>query len=180
LTLLLAALTLSFLPEGRSSVLIVPLGNPSKRTVQAVIASLRQKYKIEIVVGTRSPMPQSAYYAPRKRWRAEKLLDALVGKPAWRVLGVTDRDISTTAHGVKDWGIMGLAKCPGKPCVVSSFRSKKGVGLVAIHELGHTLGLPHCPIKGCIMRDAEGTGRIATSTGAFCSPCATRIQSWLK
>lgn len=27
---------------------------------------------------------------------------------------------------------------------------------VAIHELGHTEGLPHCPVKSCFMRDSEG------------------------
>lgn len=41
-----------------------------------------------------------------------------------------------------------------------------------IHELGHTQGLPHCPIKNCFMRDAEGKDVLNEETG-FCKSCKT-------
>lgn len=62
---------------------------------------------------------------------------------------------------MKDFGVMGLGYRPGKACVASSFRLNKEnldeqFYKIAIHELGHTQGLSHCPEKMCFMRSAEG------------------------
>jgi archaemetzincin len=83
------------------------------------------------------------------------------------VLGFTSADISTTHRGQKDWGIFGLANSWLGTCVVSTFRLKHGnpepevfnrrVGIVAMHELGHLRGLPHCENQECVMQDCAGT-----------------------
>ena len=43
--------------------------------------------------------------------------------------------------------------------------------LTVLHEIGHTLGLPHCPTKGCLMEDAMG--KVTTTDGErdFCPAC---------
>lgn len=41
---------------------------------------------------------------------------------------------------------------------------------VVNHEFGHTLGLDHCPVAGCLMQDAKG--KIATMDGESGRPCA--------
>ena len=103
---------------------------------------------------------------------------AKVDLPAFKVLGITDRDISTTAHGRKDWGIAGQAQLGERGAVVSSFRAKGQLGDVAVHEIGHTLGLPHCPHAGCVMQDAHG--KIARVGTHFCATCAAKITRWLR
>jgi archaemetzincin len=47
---------------------------------------------------------------------------------------------------------------------------------VAVHEIGHTLGLPHCPTTGCLMEDAGG--KVATVDGEFdlCERCRARLR----
>jgi archaemetzincin len=49
--------------------------------------------------------------------------------------------------------------------------ARERLAKVAVHELGHTLGLPHCPNVGCLMEDAEG--RVATCDREydFCARC---------
>ena len=44
---------------------------------------------------------------------------------------------------------------------------------VAVHELGHTLGMPHCASEGCVMADAKGSAIKSAdrSTGEYCEPC---------
>ena len=67
---------------------------------------------------------------------------------------------------------MGLGFQPGKACIASNFRlrDKKNFFKVALHELGHTTGLPHCPEKTCFMRDAEGGDPTGEESG-FCTKC---------
>lgn len=128
------------------------------------------------------PLPKSAYYPPRNRYRADSLIGFL-GKvtPSGVVtIGLTCKDISTTKNGKADWGIMGLGFCPGNACIVSTYRlNKKNLESqlykVALHELGHTQGLPHCPDKTCYMLDAEGGNPTDQETG-FCPKCKTKLN----
>lgn len=74
------------------------------------------------------PLPQSAFYKPRNRYRAEKLLeflDSLNDGSHYRVVGFTKKDISTTKGEYDDWGIFGLGNISGYACETSTFRLKK-------------------------------------------------------
>src|SRR5207249_9902457 len=130
-----------------------------------------------------------------KRWRAEKIrraLDAADFGDAWRVAAITEQPISTTKGDVKDWGIAGLGSLDGKSSVFSGYlyRGLKSKGEakylhaienLVLHEVGHTLGLPHCPLDRCIMADAKGNAlRSATlSINEFCPRCFEAIRAHL-
>jgi archaemetzincin len=126
-------------------------------------------------------LPKRAYYAPRNRYRADTLIYLLrsATKDGHVTMGLTNKDISSDKGKIIDYGIMGLGYQPGKSCVVSTFRlSKKNINeqffKVAIHELGHTQGLPHCPNKTCLMTDAEGKNNTDKENG-FCIKCKTYL-----
>lgn len=127
-------------------------------------------------------LPDMAFYAPRQRYRADSLLRYLHARTlAGAVtIGLTHRDISTTARGHSDWGVMGLGQLPGYACVASTFRLKQDkvdhqLYKVAVHELGHTHGLPHCPTPSCLMSDQNGRNRTDEQT-AFCPACKSHLQ----
>ncbi len=132
-------------------------------------------------------MPAIAYYKPRNRYRASVLLEHLHSYFGYdRVIGITTKDISTTKNKVYDWGIMGLANCPGKSCVISTFRMKTANKAlfgdrfikVALHELGHTMGLPHCTFSStCFMEAAEGTIKSVDRESRYlCTNCKKSIN----
>jgi archaemetzincin len=129
-------------------------------------------------------LPAKAFYKPRQRYRAERLLEFLAGRmpsDGWRILGLTSVDISTTKGKVADWGILGLGELPGSTSVISSFRCRKTarnkthaierLAKVAVHEIGHTLGLPHCPELACLMEDANGKVGTVDRERDFCQRC---------
>jgi archaemetzincin len=139
-----------------------------------------------------------AYYAPRERYRAEKLLDWLESEFAGensrylKIVGLTESDISTTKGDIPDWGVFGLGSLGGKTCVISTRRLRPKEGqprtilverLVKVinHEIGHTFGLEHCPTDRCLMQDALGTVRtVDREDGNFCPVCAAKLGENLK
>jgi archaemetzincin len=165
---------------------IQPMGACEREQVgsETVRRGLLAFYDLEIRVLPCVELPAQAYYKPRRRYRAEKLLEFLDGRlPAdgWRILGLTATDISTSKDAYVDWGVLGLGEMPGKASVISSFRCKKKargprhaivrLAKVAVHEVGHTLGLPHCENIGCLMEDAVGKVATVDRERDFCDRC---------
>lgn len=131
------------------------------------------------------------------RYRADSIINYLrISKPdsIKYIVGLTNLDISTTKkdksgnikkpeHTYYDWGIFGLGYRPGSSCVISTYRLKSNknkfverLKKVTMHELGHNLGLPHCPNKHCFMQDAAET--IKTIDGVelnLCEECRDQL-----
>ena len=157
---------------------LLPLGKTNPSFVAATATDLKKIFK-DVVVLPKEEMPLLAYYAPRKRYRADSLINWMRqrAKKGEVYLGITRQDISTTKGTNPDHGIMGLGYRPGNACVASDFRlrNKQSFFKVVIHELGHTAGLPHCPTASCFMRDAEG-GDPTGQEKEFCHRCKTFLQ----
>src|SRR5262245_13851617 len=79
-------------------VVVQPLGPGSSARAEIVARALSAFYAVELVVAEGEPLPKAAFYAPRGRYRAERLLEHLASRhgDALRVLGITEVDISTT------------------------------------------------------------------------------------
>ena len=152
------------------SVFILPYKNFDTALIPFVKKEITAFYRCSATVLPETDLPANAFYAPRQRYRADSLLrfqKAMAGKAA-AVVGLTDKDISTTHNNINDWGVFGLGYNPGKVCIISLHRLKKAssslpqlkerLAKVVLHELGHNLGLPHCSKDiTCLMNDAGGT-----------------------
>jgi archaemetzincin len=174
----------------RPVVAIQPFGDLDEAVVRQVQAGIAGRFDVEVVVLPGRELPAAAYYRPRDRYRAERLLDALERDAAGRyakVVGLTSRDISTSTERHEDWGVYGLGALDGVPCVVSTYRLERGevsgrvveerLVKAVNHELGHTFGIDHCPTSGCLMSDAAGTIRtVDAGDGRFCATCSARLD----
>ncbi len=159
-----------------SIVIIQPFDGISDAQVNYIFNELKKVVPL-VVLNPSIPLPSRAYYKPRNRYRADTLNLFLKErtKNGYVTIGLTNKDISTDNGNIVDWGVMGLAYMPGKSCTVSPFRlSTKNINdqyfKVAIHELGHTQGLPHCADIFCLMTDAKGKNNTDKEEG-FCEKC---------
>ncbi|MEN9963911.1 MAG: hypothetical protein RL582_1006 [Bacteroidota bacterium] len=165
-------LFLSFTAQAQK-VVIIPMGKISDELVSITVRKLKEN-RIQVVLMKKEAMSSSFYYAPKSRYRADKIIASLRKRAAKNevYLAITSQDISTSVHQQKDFGIMGLGYVPGNASVVSSFRIKNKNLLyrIALHEIGHNKGIDHCPSKNCFMMDAEKKDRTSEML-LFCDKC---------
>jgi archaemetzincin len=173
-------------PPVERVIALLPLGKVSQDVLDRVAWDIQLRLRVKVRVEPRRELPQEAYYPPRRRWRAEKLLEFIDASPpqgVWKVVGITEAEVSTTKGDIQDWGIAGLGSIQGLSCVVSTHIYRKHsktrqvllrrVGDLAVHELGHTLGFDHCETEGCVMADAKGKAIKSSdkSSGHYCERC---------
>lgn len=163
-------------PNRNVIIRIQPFTGMDNGEVRQLAESIQNLYPA-LIISPPAKLPAFAFYTQRGRYKADSLLKflSLLAQPNEILLGLTVKDISTRNGTIADWGVMGLGTCPGNACVVSTFRlnmtkGKNQLFKVAIHELGHTFGLPHCPSPACFMRDAKG-GNPTDEEKDFCSDC---------
>ncbi|THV57661.1 Zn-dependent protease [Chryseobacterium candidae] len=167
------------------TILIQPFKDIQPESIEKVTEGIKKVYP-NVKVLDAIEFPENTYYKERSRYRADSIIKFLNNKTkeGFVTIGLTAKDISATRGTIKDFGIMGLGYRPGKACVASNFRLNKEnrdeqFYKIAIHELGHTQGLPHCPEKMCFMRDAEGKNLTNEETD-FCKKCKTFLinENW--
>lgn len=172
-------------------ILIQPYGDFSKERAQKVAAELKKSLatyvKDLIVTGVQvlpsRPLTEDLMNDAKTRYRAGKILDKQVSLKSQKedvIIGLTDCDISTTAHGYDDWGILGMSEMGNSNCLLSTYRVKDKTQFwkVVLHEFGHGfLGLDHCPNNDpqCFMVDCNGKPDLAREK-YLCDTCANSIR----
>lgn len=187
----------SYHKQHTTVIAIQPIGSINLSEVNAVKAGLDSIYGMQVIVLPTLKPPASAFINIKTpRYRADKLIAWLkqqLPDSADYIIGLTALDISTTKTDdwgrtlepksrYEDFGIFGLGYCPGKSCIVSTFRlgnkpdlMRSRLAKIAVHEVGHNLGLPHCKTRNCVMADAvERISTIDEEGLSLCKQCRTK------
>jgi archaemetzincin len=132
--------------------------------------------------------PERAYDRGRGQYDARTLLAALGSERPQPdvVLGITGADLYIPALSY----VFGQAELGGRLAVISLHRLRPELyGLPAddalllsrtikeaVHELGHTRGLLHCPRDRCAMRSSTYAETIDFKKDRLCDDCAARAR----
>jgi archaemetzincin len=147
-------------------------------------ARLREVFGVIVEQHPPSFDPEMAFDPSRGQYNSRTLLGQLFGhKPpdATRVLGVTGVDLFIPVLTY----VFGEAQLDGPAAVVSAYRLDNQLyGLPAnhdllfdrlckeaIHELGHTFGLFHCPRQPCVMVSSTYVEDLDMKGAEFCLVC---------
>jgi len=152
-------------------------------------SNIKNFYHCQTIILPPINLPPSSYYKARDRYRADSIIRYLrrnIPEDCHYIIGLTRQDISVTNGNIPDYGIFGLGFCPGKSCVVSTYRYRKNVSeqlfhkrflKVCLHELGHNMGLPHCKSQNCMMQDAEGKiSTVDQEVMKLCNKCESILS----
>lgn len=172
----------------------------SNQELDTVVNTIKSFYGVNVNVLKEQELYSKAFINVKSpRYRADSIIKFQkreINDTIDFILGLTHRDISTTKtdksgktkepkYKYQDWGIMGLAYCPGNSCIISTFRIKTNnkklyfsrLKKVSVHEFGHNLGLKHCQDKKCVMTDAvENVSTIDNANLKLCDNCLKKIK----
>jgi archaemetzincin len=183
--LLLSALLLltSFCDSPPKVVNIQPLGKVSPKYIEQVKKSVKRFYGYECVVRPRKEVEEWMLSEKRRRIEAERTIRKY--NTSENLMFITERDICHRKDSKNpEYGIFGLGLKSENTCIVSTFRlRRKGekktlerLEKVALHEIGHNLGLNHCESKRCMMNDAKGTiKQVDLAKVWLCEKCLDKI-----
>ncbi|OMH41190.1 archaemetzincin family Zn-dependent metalloprotease [Desulfurobacterium indicum] len=135
-------------------------------------------------------IPETAFNSYRQQFNAEMVLKSLPipdRKKCNLILGVTEKDLF--ADGLNF--VFGIAEPLSGKALISTARLKNSFyGLPedkellkvrtlkeAVHEIGHLLGLPHCPDERCVMSFSNSITDVDRKSFYFCPRCLKVIYS---
>ena len=165
-------------------ILIVPVGRVNDDILRNISASLEETFHCSVYIGGEMPVPQGSYNSKRKQYHSTAILKeiaALKGRDIERLLGVADVDLYVPELNF----VFGEADISSGVTVISITRlrqefygNRENRKLLtercikeAIHELGHTYGLRHCPDPGCIMFFSNSLRDTDLKGPGFCNKC---------
>jgi archaemetzincin len=172
-----------------SAFVVVAIGPPDDEALASVEVAVANAFGRSVARLAPLPEPAGAFDAARGQWSAPEMLKALLrGRPpgAERILGVTGRDLFIPVLSF----VFGQAQMDGPTAVISLARLSQAFSgfpedrplllerarKEALHELGHTFGLVHCPDTACPMSLSTGVVQVDRKGEAFCASCAALVR----
>jgi archaemetzincin len=133
-----------------------------------------------------------AFDPQRRQYYSTLILEKLAAAAPFRavkVLGITTKDlfIPILTH------VYGEAQLGGKTCIISTCRLDEENPKLrpgnpfhhravkeAIHELGHTFKLKHCPERNCVMHYCRSIADVDRKTDQLCRHCRVLLADEIR
>jgi archaemetzincin len=166
---------------------LVPIGAVDEDVLSVVGEGLATALGREWDVTDPLPHPAHAYHQRRQQYLSDAILNRLrqMTLPAERLLGLVDLDLYTSGLNF----VFGQASMGGREALIALPRLRQSFyGLPddealfheravkeAVHELGHTYGLSHCPDATCVMHFSNSLPDTDFKGKAFCAVCQAAL-----
>ncbi len=167
---------------------IGPATDYALNTLREQVSRRFPRYRVE----TLEPIVESAeaYDSFRDQYHSTRILvileELVQTAEVELLLGVAPLDLYVPGMNF----VFGEARCPGRVAVISTFRLRpqtrsnpelfgNRVAKESVHEIGHMLGLKHCPNPLCVMYFSERLADTDRKQEDFCAECDHSLK-WLE
>ena len=173
-------------------ILISPVGDLSAELIEAIAGEIKRVFGFSTAI---DPVLHDISFAldqNRNQHHSTMILEQLaaISPPqAIRVIAIAQVDlfIPILTH------VYGEAQLGGTACIVSTYRLNEGrsgmnispkyvdrIVKEAIHELGHTFKLRHCPEGSCIMHYCRNEEDVDRKSDQLCRYCKVMLEDEIK
>ncbi len=174
-----------------SGLALAALGAVPEEVLEAIETVLPEAFHLP--VQRLAPLPEPSAYSPsRGQWSSAEFLKALLPQRpphTVKLLGVTERDLFVPVLSF----VYGQAQLEGEVAVVSLARLRpefhrlppdpmtlaRRAATEAVHEIGHTFGLVHCPDRRCPMSLSVDLVLLDRKTAELCRGCSALVAGKL-
>lgn len=174
------------------TILISPIGDSETELYNPISREVTRIYGYPTEVMPLLQDVDFAFDAGRNQYYSTMILEKLAIKTpsrALKTLAITHVDlfIPVLTH------VYGEAQLGGRTCIISIYRLKEGLPAMnpqevflqrvvkeAIHELGHTFNLRHCPDHTCLMHYCRGERDVDRKSDDLCRHCKVLLEDELK
>ena len=170
-------------------IVLIPIGNIEKSILEVLRHPLEEVFGQITQIGDSVVLSRESWDEHRDQYLASILLSSIPPpKSGDRTLGVVDVDIF--APGLNF--VFGQADINGRRALISLPRLRQEFyGLPqdenlfrertlkeAVHELGHTYGLGHCPAPTCVMHFSNSLRDTDLKGWNFCPRCQKKVKKY--
>ena len=175
-------------PQSVHNIVISLLGNVDKELAVPIVKEVERVFGFKTIVTSLLDDITFALDPAREQYHSTLILEKLahLAPPGTlKLVGITDVDLFIPILTY----VYGEAKLGGTSCVVSTHRLSEGISPVslpgafhyrvvkeAIHELGHTFKLQHCPDNTCIMHYSRTVEDVDLKSNQFCRYCHILLE----
>jgi len=173
-------------------ILIAPIGAFEHELVQAIGQAIEQLFGFQTDIRPLLHDVAFAFDSEREQYYSTRILERLAATApaqALKVLAITAVDlfIPILTH------VYGEAQLGGRASIISTYRLYEGLPLgqlnglaptrlvkEALHELGHTFNLRHCPDGGCCMHYCRSLRDVDRKSARLCRHCQVLLEDEMK
>ena len=169
-----------------------PMGDVAPSHAQRACEIIRREFVVPCRVLRDRPMPYDTLDLDRYQFEAHALVERMVDELPSDGLGLvvlTNGDLYEAGRGpyvfglaslVAHIGVVSLSRFRetwwgGAHSSIGRARFRERFHKVLIHEVGHTLGVPHCDDNRCAMREDRTLEELDDSPMRFCTRCGSRL-----
>jgi archaemetzincin len=155
---------------------LLPFGKIKEDILEKLARDLEKKFDLPVKIISAIPAPDYTYSKLRRQYDGSKILIELKRMDfpdAEKILGILSVDLYAQDLNF----IFGEAETSGKVAIISLYRLNKSrqfyhrILKEAVHELGHTFGLSHCPDVKCVMHFSNVIADTDLKNDHFCQKC---------